>query len=163
MAPVPYDRETMKSISHTKSFILDFPISKLFQLFSPEGEKLWVPGWDYENVMGKTDLCEDYIFLTKTHDHSSSDAIWIVKAYNPESYLVKFYKIEPGYKVGVVTVQCTELNPTNTNIQVTYKYQALSTTGEEFIAGFNERAYEEFIGEWQRLLTNYIQSNSPVP
>jgi hypothetical protein len=51
----------MKSIIHTKSFTLDFPISKLFPLFSPEGEKHWVPGWDYENVMGKTDLCEEFI------------------------------------------------------------------------------------------------------
>jgi hypothetical protein len=161
--PEPYDRETMKSISHTKLFTLDFPISKLFPLFSPEGEKLWVPGWDYYNVMGKTDLCEDYIFLTKTHDHSSSDAIWIVKAYNPESYLVKFYKIEPAYKIGVITVQCAELSSTRTNVQVTYKYQALSTLGEDFIAGFDERVYKEFIGEWQRLLTNYIQSNTPVP
>jgi hypothetical protein len=148
----------MKSINHTKSFSLDFPISKLFPLFSPEGEKHWVPGWDYENVMGKSELSEDYVFLTKTHHHGATDAIWIVKAYDPESYFVQFYKIEPGYKVGVVTVQCTELNPTKTNIQVTYKYQALSTTGEEFIAGFNERAYEEFIGEWQRLLTNYINA-----
>ena len=163
MPPVPYDRETMKSISHTKSFTLDFPISKLFPLFSPEGEKLWVPGWDYKNVMGKTDLCEDYIFLTKTHDHVSSDAIWIVKAYNPESHFVQYYKIEPEYKVGVVTVQCAELGPAKTKVQVTYKYQALSKTGEEFIAGFSEKVYEEFIGEWQRLLTNYIQSNSPVP
>jgi hypothetical protein len=163
MPPVPYDRETMKSISHTKSFPLDFPISKLFPLFSPEGEKLWMPGWDYKNVMGKTDLCEDYIFLTKTHDHGSSDAIWIVKAYNPESHFVQYYKIEPEYKVGVVTVQCAELGPAKTKVQVTYKYQALSKTGEEFIAGFSEEAYEEFIGEWQRLLTNYIQSKSPVP
>jgi len=40
---------------------------------------------------------------------------------------------------------------------VTYKYIALSTTGEEFIAGFNESAYEEFIGEWQKLLSNYFE------
>jgi hypothetical protein len=157
----------MKSISHTKSFSLDFPISKLFPLFSPEGEKHWVPGWDYENVMGKTEICEDYVFLTKTHDHGETDAIWIVKVFDPESYFVQFYKIEPEYKVGVVTVQCTELSPTITNVQVTYKYQALSTLGEEFIAEFNERVYEEFIGEWQESLTNYIrastQSNSTIP
>mgnify|MGYP001823656228 FL=1 len=157
----------MKSISHTKSFSLDFPISKLFPLFSPEGEKHWVPGWYYENVMGKTELCEDYVFLTKTHDHGETDAIWIVKVFDPESYFVQFYKIEPEYKVGVVTVQCTELSPTITNVQVTYKYQALSTLGEEFIAEFNERVYEEFIGEWQESLTNYIrastQSNSTIP
>jgi hypothetical protein len=152
----------MKTISHTKAFNIDFPISKLFPLFSPEGEKHWVPGWDYENVMGKTELSEDYVFLTKTHDHIATDAIWIVKAYDPASYFVQFFKIEPEYKVGVVTVQCTELSPIKTNVQVTYKYQALSTKGEEFIDGFSEKVYEEFISEWQKLLTNYIQASGQL-
>ncbi|MBW1723922.1 MAG: hypothetical protein JRD87_03300 [Deltaproteobacteria bacterium] len=148
----------MKSISHTKAFKMDLPIAELFPLFSPEGEKHWVPGWDYENVMGKTELSEDYVFLTKNHDHGTTDAIWIVKKYDPKSHFVQFYKIEPEYKVGVVTVKCTELGSSKTKIQVTYKYLALSTAGEEFIAGFNEGAYEEFIGEWQKLLSNYFES-----
>lgn len=69
----------MKSIIHTKSFKMNVPVADLFPLFSPEGEKQWVPGWDYENVMGHTELSEDYVFLTKTHDHGTADAIWIVK------------------------------------------------------------------------------------
>ncbi|MBW2237775.1 MAG: hypothetical protein JRF39_01795 [Deltaproteobacteria bacterium] len=55
-------------------------------------------------------------------------------------------------------MKCTELGSSKTKIQVTYKYLALSTAGEEFIAGFNEGAYEEFIGEWQKLLSNYFES-----
>ena len=147
----------MKSISHTKTFQMNFPAARLFPLFSPEGEKLWVPGWDYENVMGKTGLSEDYVFLTKTHDHGTTDAIWIVKKYDPESQFVQFYKIEPGDKIGIITVKCTETGPSKTNVQVTYKYLALSKSGEEFIAGFSESVYEEFIGEWQRLLSDYFK------
>ncbi len=36
----------MKSISHTKAFEMALPVAELFPLFSPEGEKYWVPGWD---------------------------------------------------------------------------------------------------------------------
>jgi len=39
-----------------------YPIEELFPLFSPEGETYWVPDWDYENVMGTTELSEDYVF-----------------------------------------------------------------------------------------------------
>jgi len=138
---------------------MDLPIAELFPLFSPEGEKQWVPGWDYENVMGKTKLSEDYVFLTKTHDHGTTKAIWIVKKYDPKSHFVEFYKIEPEYKIGVVTVKCTELETSKTEIQVTYKYLALSTAGEDFIVGFNESAYAEFIVKWQKLLSNYFESN----
>ena len=148
----------MKSISHTKSFEMTVSIVKLFPLFSPEGEKYWVPSWDYENVMGTAELSEDFVFLTKTHDHGTTDAIWVVKKYDPQSHLVQFYKIEPEDKIAVVTVKCTELEAERTKVQVTYKYMALSATGEMFISEFSESAYEEFIGEWQTLLSNYFES-----
>ena len=77
----------MKSVRHTKAFELSQSIDDLFPLFSPEGERYWVPDWDYENVMGTTELTEDYVFLTELHDHSSTKAIWIVKRYEPENYL----------------------------------------------------------------------------
>jgi len=151
------ERDVMKSVTHTKSFELDAPIDDLFPLFSPEGEKRWVPGWDYKNIMGTTDLSEDYVFLTKTHDHGKTDAIWIVKTYDPGSHLVQFYKIEPAHKLGIVTVKCSALKPSKTKIQVTYKYIALSEAGEIFILGFSERDYENFIGEWQKLLSDHFK------
>ena len=148
--------ETMKSISRTKAFEIALPIAELFPLFSPEGEKNWVPGWDYKNVMGATELSEDYVFLTRTHDHGTTDAIWIVKKYEPQSHFVQFYKIEPADKIGVVTVECTELEAERTRVQVTYKYMALSATGETFLSEFSESAYEQFIHEWQTLLSKYF-------
>jgi len=148
----------MKSISYTKSFELALVVTELFPLFSPEGEKKWVPDWDYENVMGTTELSEDYVFLTKTHDHGTTDAIWIVKRYDPRSHFVQFYKIEPEDKIGVVTVKCTEIEAERTSVQVTYTYTALSETGERFVHEFSEKAYEAFINEWQTLLTNYLAS-----
>ncbi len=53
----------MKRKKFSKAFQIKQPIDILFPLFSAEGEKLWVPGWDYENVMGTTELHEDYIFF----------------------------------------------------------------------------------------------------
>ena len=148
----------MEPISHTKIFEIAISIEDLFPLFGPEGEKYWIPGWDYENVMGTTELSEDYVFLTKTHNHRTADAIWIVKKYDPKSHFVQFYKIEPEDKIGVVTVKCSELEAERTKIQVTYKYIPLSPTGENFVSEFNESVYEKFIDEWQTLLSNYFRS-----
>jgi hypothetical protein len=41
----------MKTISHTKSFEMPRPIAEVFPLFSPEGEKYWVPGWTMKMLM----------------------------------------------------------------------------------------------------------------
>ena len=55
--------QIMESVTHGRTFEIAAPLAELFPLFNPEGEKAWVPGWDYENVMGTTELSEDYVFL----------------------------------------------------------------------------------------------------
>jgi hypothetical protein len=108
--------------------------------------------------MGTTDIFEDYVFLTKTHDHASTNAIWLVKRYDPESYFVQFYKVEPGDKVGIVTIQCSEQNDELTHVQVSYEYIGLSEKGRSFIEKFTKDAYEEFIREWKELLLIHYES-----
>lgn len=150
----------MSSVKHTEKFRIDQPVETLFPLFSAEGEKLWVPGWDYENIMGSNDLHEDYIFITKNQDHSSIDTetIWLIKRYDPEAYLVQFYKVESKEKIGVITVQCIQIDKGITDVEVTYEYIGLSKSGNQFIEGFTSAQYKEFIGEWKSLLLKYFQS-----
>ena len=148
----------MNSIKHTTGFDIAQSVEDVFPLFGPEGEKLWVPGWEYENVMGTAELFEDYVFLTESHDHVSGKAIWLVKKYEPASWLIQFYRVEPEDKVGVVTVQCFRRSATQTRVLVSYEYIALSDKGRHFIEGFNEEVYAGFIGEWQDLLLAYFAS-----
>jgi hypothetical protein len=49
----------MSSVKHSKKFNINQPFKIKFPLFSEEGEKFQVPGWDYENVMGSNDQHED--------------------------------------------------------------------------------------------------------
>ena len=148
----------MSSVKHSKKFSINQPIEILFPLFSAEGEKFWVPGWDYTNIMGSTELHEDYIFLTKNHDHATTDAIWLVKRYDSESHFVQFYKVEPEEKIGIITVQCTEVEKNITEVEVAYEYRGLSDKGNEFISTFDSAHYEEFINEWESLLNTYFGS-----
>jgi hypothetical protein len=148
----------MSTVKRTFDFKIGQPIDMLFPLFSAEGERLWVPGWDYENIMGSSDLHEDYIFLTKNHDHASTDAIWLVKQYKPESYFVQFYKVEPEDKVGIITVQCKKMNESQTQVAVSYEYIGLSKKGDEFIESFSSAKYQAFISEWNSLLVSYFES-----
>ena len=147
----------MKSISHTHTFETAASIDELFPLFSPEGEKHRVPGWGYENVMGTTELREDYVFKTTSHDHGAAGAIWVVKRHEPGDGLVEFIKVEPEQKVGIVKVNCTALAAQRAQVEVTYTYTALSPAGEQFVAGFDRAAYTVFIEEWETLLSNYFE------
>jgi hypothetical protein len=130
----------------------------LFPLFSAEGEKHWVPGWDYKNIMGTTALHEDYIFVTENHDHAASDAIWLVKRYDSSAHYIEFYKVEPDEKVGIITVKCDSISESETNVSVSYEYIALSEKGGEFVTNFTNEEYKEFIGEWKQLLEQYFKA-----
>jgi len=148
----------MNRVRHIDEFQIDQPIDVLFPLFSAEGEKYWVPGWDYKNIMGTTELREDYVFVTENHDHAASDAIWLVKRYDPDSYHIEFYKVEPEEKVGIITVKCDVISQSKTNVSVTYDYIALSEKGTEFITSFTKEEYKKFIGEWKQLLEKYFHA-----
>ena len=153
----------MKTVKYSQSFLIAQPIPIVFPLFSPEGERYWVPGWSYENVMGTTVLSEDYIFLTRSPDHGNADAIWLVKRFDPDAHRVEFYKVEPGEKVVVVKVECDELGPKETEVEVSYKYTPLSERGDEFLMGLTQAAYNEYIGQWKTLLEEYFASQGQVP
>lgn len=146
----------MPRVKHTEVFQIGQPVDVLFPLFSPEGEKSWVPGWDYKNIMGSNELHEDYIFTTAKHDHAAGDSVWLVKRYQPESHYVEFYKVEAESKVGIITVKCQALSGTKTSVSVSYEYIALNDSGDDFITSFTFEKYSEFIGEWKRLLEAYF-------
>lgn len=148
----------MNSIQHTAAFDLPQPIEQVFPLFTPEGEKLWAPGWDYHNLMGTSDLSEDDVFLTHSHDHAGAQAIWLVKRYAPQAGLVAYYRVEPGDKVGVVTVKCTPLESRGTQVEVTYRYIPLSDKGRAFVDDYTLEAHQTFIAQWETLLLQYFES-----
>ena len=43
---------------------------------------------------------------------------------------------------------------------MTYKYISLSKDGEAFVSEFSEKVYEEYIGEWQKLLVKYFMAGA---
>ena len=154
----PQKGQNVSSIKHSAAFDISQPVEQVFPLFSPEGEKRWIPHWSYQNVMGTTELSEDYVFLTKSHDHASADAIWLVKRYIPETWLVQFYRVEPEDKVGIVTVLCSGISGGLTHVEVTYEYIPLSEKGREFVEGYTIEAYEKLIDNWKELLLQYFDS-----
>jgi hypothetical protein len=146
-------------VSHSEEFLLEKGASTVFPLFSPEGERLWAPGWSYTNLLGSTELKPDYVFLTDTHDHKSVQAIWIVSDYDPDQHYVSYYKIEPEQKVGKITVECIEQSHASTLVRITYKYIGLSDSGNQFVAEFTKKAFMEFIWGWHLLLRDYFEKH----
>ena len=87
----------------------------------------------------------------------------MVKMYEPEHYLVQFYMVEPGEKIGVIEVRCIELNGSQTKVQVAYEYIGLSGTDNVFVSSFSSSDHNAFIAEWEAMLVKYLEKAPTSP
>jgi hypothetical protein len=150
--------ENMNTIKLQTSFKIEQSAEVLFPLFNPEGEKLWMPGYDYENIMGETDVHEDYIFLAAGHNPWSSKEIWLVKRFEPSIHLVQCYKVVPYDAVTIVTIQCKPITDALTEVEISNEHFGLSERGNEFVKGRTVEAFEAFMAMWKEWLEAYFEA-----
>jgi hypothetical protein len=136
-----------RSIELTGTFMVSVPPASAFQLFSPLGEKRWVPEWNPELLHPPgADWEEGQIFRTA---EARGDAIWVVTGLDRERFEVEYHRIEAGRYVAKVSVSCLLEGPGHTQVIVTYRFVGLSEIGNEDIAGMSQALYEEKMRRWR--------------
>ncbi len=128
--------------------VLQGPIASVFPMFSPEGEKLWVPGWNPEilHPPGET-WCEGLVFRTV---EESGPATWVVNHFDPASHNVVYHRLEPEHYVARVEVTCRSKTNTTTEVAVQYTFVPLTPTGLAAIVAMTDESYKEKMMRWQR-------------
>jgi hypothetical protein len=108
------------------------------ELFTPEGERSWVPGWD-------PGYASESVFTT---EHGGAHTIWVVT--DATDRLRRYARVTPGVRAGTVEVRC-EPDGDHTRAHVTYD---LAPLGPE--AGLDEFAahYPAMLAEWERLIAD---------
>lgn len=130
------------------------PIERVFELFSPLGERAWVPGWDPE-LLHPPDVAwaQGQIFRTR---EEWGEAIWVVTRLDREAWQVEYHRVEPQRYVARVRVGCTRLAPGRTAVDVAYAFVGLSPAGNEEIRAMTDEAYAGKMQRWQRWIDAYL-------
>jgi hypothetical protein len=145
---------TARAIELSGTFTLPISPETAFGLFSPLGEKAWVPGWDPELVHPPGASWErGLIFRTR---EERGDAIWVVTALDHDTHEVEYYRVEAGRYVARVNVRCSAGPDRRTDVRVTYTFVGLSEVGNQDIAAMSEAAYEEKMRRWQGWITKSL-------
>jgi hypothetical protein len=117
-------------MNHTGTLQVPLPPDEAIALFTPEGEKAWVPDWDPHHH-------SDTVFTT-------GHAIWIALE-DGDPHAVRYARVAPGHHAGTVTVRC-HADGEATRAEVTYDLTPLSPGGlDHFAAG-----YDAMLAEWER-------------
>jgi hypothetical protein len=154
---------TAKRVSHAQTITLNNMPERIFPLFTPEEEKKWAAGWDFELIFSSSDEVEEnLIFTTAAHDHGQSGAIWIISRYEPTDYFIEYQRIEPGVKIGRIRIKCQAGDQEQTLATIEYIYTALSEHGNEFIDRFTANEYVTFIGHWEKAINYYLATGKTL-
>jgi hypothetical protein len=133
------------------------PVEETFPLFSPEGEKLWVPGWAPELL--HPPHCEWERGLIFRTQEERGEAVWVVTGLDRPRHEVEYYRVEPGRWVARVRVRCQATGSEQTDVAVTYTFVGLSEAGNQDIAAMSKAAYEQKMSRWQAWISTYLSSS----
>ena len=117
-------------------------------LFTPEGERDWVPGWEPEPIYEPSGTLsrEGAVFRTT---HGGEETVWLVLRVDPGKGAADYVRLTPGSRLGTVRVRCRAAGDGESTVEVGYRLTALSPAGEEALRAITREAFETDIRGWQ--------------
>ncbi len=143
----------------TRSFAgtirLDGTVDRVFELFSPLGEKHWVPGWDPE-LLHPEGVAWDVGLIFRTREERG-EAVWVVTRLDRAAHDVEYHRVEPGRYVARVAVRCTPIGPSRTEATTEYRFVGLSDAGNAEIGAMDDAGYAAKMERWTTWLNGYLK------
>ncbi len=147
----------------TASIITDQPVDKVFPLFSAEGEKKWVPGFDYINPMDSSEMYEDFFFTIRLDGQpkdGKGDFVFIVKKYDLKEHVLELYRIIPGKTFALFSIKSEALSEEKTKTTITLEQTGTTERGNEIVKAFTAEAHANEMSQWKQWIDAYLSSNS---
>jgi hypothetical protein len=134
-------------VERTGVFRVARPLDQAFPLFSPEGERRWVVGWEprYLHPRDVPSAAPGTVFQT---NHQGEETQWLVLRYSPSEGHAEYVRVTPASRIGVVTVRATERGGA-TEVEVTYRMTSLSPDGTRVLAAMTDESYAAMLREWE--------------
>jgi len=130
------------------------PVSDAFPLFSAEGERRWVAGWDprYLSPYGPR-AREGLVF--QTIKEGVGTATWTQTRHAPATGVASFVYVVPDHHTAMVDVRVTSDSKNRSRASVRYRMTSLSSDADDFVRAFGE-AFEDFMAHWAEAIHRHI-------
>jgi len=130
------------------------PQREAFELFTPTGERRWVPGWDPSFPAAVSDETNPgTVFQTNTQH----PVTWIVVDCDRPSS-ISYCNVSQGQRASVIRVCCEPDTDGATTAHVIYDVTALSHQGDASLHEFAAR-YEQYMNDWQEAIAAHIAAS----
>lgn len=143
----------------TASIEVALPVAEAFELFTPEGESRWVPGWEPQYGTEDADERPATVFVTAV---GGVETHWVIIEIDRRSRSAAYARITPGVHGGVVRVRCDSLTGDRTAVTVSYDMTLLDDTSESALDGFRDDDFEGALRQWSELIERHVLGAQPV-
>jgi hypothetical protein len=133
-------------------------VGHVFPLFSPLGEKNWVPGWDPELLHPPGVSWQDGLIFRTAED--SGPAVWIVSHLDVATHRVTYHRVEPGLYVARIDVTCDDVSAGVTDVSTVYTFVGLSEEGNKAISVMSALEYEAKMTRWTTWLQSHLANGA---
>ncbi len=125
-------------------FEVALPASMAIDLFTPEGERSWVPGWDPAYPAGQASETAATVFTTVADGVTT---IWTIVEIDRTAGAAVYSRVTPGHRAGIVRVWCVDAGEGRCIVNVTYDMSALGDDPAE-LERYEEPAFDAMMLEW---------------
>jgi hypothetical protein len=129
------------------------PVDEVFPLFSPEGERRWVPDWDPEILHPASGWERGQVFRTR---EERGEAVWVITRLDRTRHEVEYHRVEPGRFVAQVEVRCRAVADHETEVSTAYSFVGLGEAGNNEIAAMTQSAYDAKMARWAEWIGRHL-------
>jgi hypothetical protein len=130
------------AVRRATEITIGLPPEQAMALFTAEGERRWVNGWDPQYPEPGRQEGPGAVFTT---GHGGHQTTWIMVDHRPEG--VRYARVTEGMTAGTVAVDVVGSSERSTQVRVTYDLTSLGPAGDAWLESF-DADYEASIGDW---------------
>ena len=138
-------------------FSVALPADRAIELFTPEGERDWVPGWDPVYPDGSPSETPGTIFTTAAN---GVETTWAIIEVDRVSCRAAYARITPGRHAGTVQVRCEQTAPAACRVHVEYDMTLLEGADTTELRPYEPSAFDAVMQEWQSLVERHLGSQT---
>ena len=155
LANAAFSRETPEQVNRTGSFELPCAADIAFPLFSPEGERDWVKGWDPKPVFPKKiEFTGDTVFR---EGKAGEEAVWTIVEADWQAHRAEYVRVAPDSHAAHIVVKIESLAAELSKVVVRYTVTAFGKHAKSLLAAFSEEAYIAKMCDWQQQISAYLE------
>jgi hypothetical protein len=133
-------------------FVLPTSAANAIVFFTPEGERLWVPGWNPTYPQGEPSETPGTVFTTA---HGHTQIVWVIHHIDRAAESAAYSRITAGHHAGTVKVRCTDLETDRCTVTVDYDMTSL-TNNAAVLDAYNNESFAAMMEDWATTVTSIL-------